>query len=202
MELERALSGPARDRALPELRGRSLRSAQGHPVQDARDGCQLRRSDQALVAHHRQGRDLPGAVLHQLRRDAVSAADGAVRRAGRVQGPDLPHRALAQGRRLQGQARRCHRDRRDRHPSHPDHCQPGGPAHGIPARPGVRDPDEEPQADRRGSGVLQEAIQRVAPPRDENVRRLRTPTSCTAGGPICRPRSDERIWKRCGKKAR
>ena len=39
--------------------------------------------------------------------------------------------------------------------------------------PAIRDPDEEPQADRRGSGVLQEAIQRVAPPRDENVRRLR-----------------------------
>ena len=41
VELERALSGPARNRALPELRGRSIRSTQGYPVQNARDGCQL-----------------------------------------------------------------------------------------------------------------------------------------------------------------
>ena len=44
-----------------------------------------------------QGRDLPGAVPHQLLGDALGAARPTLPRAGRVQGPDLPHRALAQG---------------------------------------------------------------------------------------------------------
>jgi acetone monooxygenase (methyl acetate-forming) len=38
VELERAVSRTARSRALPELRGRSLRPAQRHPVEDSRDG--------------------------------------------------------------------------------------------------------------------------------------------------------------------
>ena len=62
---------------------------------------------------------------------------------------------------------------RDRHPGDPDVGEPGGPPEGVPAHPAIRDPDEQPEADRRGPGVLPQALQRVAPPRDADVRRLR-----------------------------
>ena len=93
--------------------------------------------DDAHLGRHAGGWQ---ALLHtspDYRHRRALGADHAAHRGRRnVQGPVVPHRALAQGTgELRGQARRGDRHRRDRRADHPDHRQAGRPPDRVPAHP-------------------------------------------------------------------
>ena len=146
VELERALSGATGNGALAQLRGRPLRSAQGHPVRHSNHERALRRDDAAMVDQHRYRRDPRRAVPHHMLRNAVSAHELGLPWPRDLQGAGVPHGPLAAtAGRPRGQAggRRGHR--RDGHPGHPDHRERSRTPEGVPPHAAIRLPMQNPK---------------------------------------------------------
>ena len=132
---------PAGDRALPQLRRRQVRPAPRHPVPQPRDGGALRRGHAAAgTSTLEDGSTLPRALPDHRHRPAVGADHAAHRGRRDVQGPVLPHRALAA---RAGELRRQARGR-DRHRRHRRADHPGG-------RQDRRAPDRVPAHARTGA---------------------------------------------------
>ena len=182
LELERALPGPARDRAVAELRRRQARPAPRHPVRHHDHPCALERGDRTLDGRDRRWRDHRHPVPRHLLRDALGPADRGLSRPGQLQGPDLPHGPLAQGaggpgRQARGRGRhRCHR-----HPGDPDHRRPGRAAEGVRPHAAVRAADEEPDLRPGGAGGLQGPLRGAEGHDPPHLHRLRVRLRARAG---------------------
>ena len=188
--------GPARDRALAELRGRPARSAQGHPVQYAR-------SPPPATTKGRKR----WSLVHTDQGDAVDA-QFFISCAGMLSAP--LHGAFAGQDEFSGQRSSTPRAG----PPGPSICtgkrvgvvgigatgiqviqtiaSRGRPPHGLRAHPAVRDADEEPEAtDRRNGRPTGSDSTSCKPPRDAHVRRLRVRLRARRGPTVARGATSE-----------
>ena len=155
MELVGALRRPARDPALSQPRRRQVRPAPRHPVPQPRHRRPLA-GRRPHLGRDAGGRQQPPRPLPDHRHRPALGADHAAHRGRRqLQGPVLPHRALAaRAGQLRGQARRRHRHRRHRRADHRGSRQDRRPPHRVPAHAQLvqaaaqrphrrRDPDQD-----------------------------------------------------------
>ena len=144
MALEGALQLPAREPALPELRGGQVRPASPHALRQASrtHGVGRERAPLAPLAcrrrhPHRSLRD------HQSR-SAVGTDPALLPRHGLLRRPVVSYVLLAQRARGTGrEARRRHRHRGYRHPGDRRDRRQGRRAQGVPAPPQLEHPAEQ-----------------------------------------------------------
>ena len=162
--MERAVSGPTGDPALPQPRRRPLRPSARHRAEHARRARALRR--RALGGHHRGRHSILGDLLRHGVRLPVVGAPADVRRARRLRGRLVPQRALAGGgRRARRQARRRDRHGLDRHPADPAARRAGRAPVRVPADGELQHARAQRAARSRGPAGDQGRLPRAAPAR-------------------------------------
>ena len=134
MELVGAFRRPAGNAALSQPCRRQVRPAPRHPVPQPGHRRHLGRGHPQLE-HDAAGRQpIPRALPDHRDRSALRADHAADRGRGHVQGPVVPHRAMAaRAGRLHRQAGGGDRHRRHRRADHPDHRRQRRPPHRVPA---------------------------------------------------------------------
>ena len=151
--MEGALLAAARQRALPQLRGRQARSQARHPVQQPRDDRTLPRGRQSVGSRTRRRPARPRALPDHRHRRAVGIQPPPHRRHRQLQGAVLAHRALAQDAGgPEGQARGGDRHRCDRRADHSGGGQGSRAAQRVPARPQLVRAAEQWPDHRRSAG--------------------------------------------------
>ena len=176
MGLVGAFRRPAGNAALSQSCRRQVRPAPRHPVPQPGHGRHLGRGYAQLERHAAGRQPLPRALPDHRHRSALRPHPAADRRGGHVQGPVLPHRAMAaRAGRLHGQARGGDRHRRHRRADHPDHRRQRRPpdrisAHAELVRAAAQRQDRRRDAEQRS---------RPAIPRCSGVARKPLPASST-----------------------
>jgi hypothetical protein len=168
----------ARDRALPELRGRQVRPAQTHPIQQQGHLRDVARDRDAVDDQDRGRPPDPVPVPDQRHRRPLSPAVPRRARPRGLQRTELPHRSMAERRsRLPGQARRDHRHRLERRPDRPDDRRRGRVAGDVPTVGDVGHPAQQPPDRRRAAGLPEGELR----PDKRETRRLHHRLPAPAG---------------------
>ena len=174
-----ALRRPARDRALPQPRGRPVRPAPPHPVGHARDVGRVRRTDGHVGRDRRRCHD-PLARVDRRDGRAVAAVLPGRSRPGPLPRRVVPHRSVAaDARRFRRQARRRDRHGIERRAADRGDRRRGRLADRVPAHGQLVYAAQQPADHAGGTGAVARRL-RIDPPHAQHLRQRIPPRAVRA----------------------